>query len=468
MKLFGTDGIRGVAGKFPLDRRTVKRIGLSVAEILKKKKSKPAVLIGRDTRKSGAMIVSELKKGFSSAGVQVKDLGVIPTPGVAYMSRHNAVLAGIVVSASHNPYKDNGIKIFSTKGTKLSDALENKIEKCIHRNLQKTAGKFPKKSRLKNNGANAAASVSQYEKFLQGQFTDGLSLKNTKIVLDCANGSAHKIAPRIFSNFGANILALNVSPDGYNINENCGSLHVQNLSKEVIKNKAFCGIAFDGDADRVIFVDEKGDIRDGDFILAIISKFWKKLGKLKNNTLVSTVMANLGLVKAMDEQGIKLVKASVGDRYVYEAMVKNGAVVGGEQSGHIIFRNILPTGDGILSAIELLNVALKSGKTISELSSVMKKYPQVLLNTKVEEKLPLQSLKETSKLIKGFQNKLNKNGRILVRYSGTENLLRVMVEGLEIDFISNIAKQISEVAVREIEKITDGRCKKSLPAGRQA
>jgi phosphoglucosamine mutase len=450
MRLFGTDGIRGVAGKFPLDKPTVRKLGCAAAKILKVKRKGGVFLLGRDTRLSGPAIAKDLRAGLSSVGVGACDLGVIPTPGIAYLTSKYPVLAGAVVSASHNPFADNGIKFFGHRGTKLPDSVELKIEKTLKdyiagRPIQKQI-RAGKSNFLKSR----ASLIKEYRDFLKSAFPKDLSLKGLKVVADCANGATVNYAAPVLCGLGAEVILINVEPNGTNINNGCGSLHPEKLSAQVRLNKADCGVAFDGDGDRAVFVDSNGEVRDGDFILALISDFWKRSGKLQNNTLVTTVMANLGLVKAMGARGINVVQTPVGDRYVFEAMSKYKAGLGGEQSGHIIFGDYLCTGDGILSALQVLAVMRRTGKPLSELCGVMTKYPQVLINTKVAKRVPLESLRSTSELIKNTESKLKTDGRVLVRYSGTENLLRVMIEGIDKAQITSMAKDISDTAQKEI------------------
>lgn len=446
MEFFGTDGIRGKADTFPFDNNTVSLIGYVLAESLDKKGN--GILIGRDTRLSGKRILNALKNGINSAGITVTDLGVLPTPAVSYVLKNNDYQAGIVISASHNPYSDNGIKFFSSKGTKLPDKIEKKLEKTLVKYI-KEKKVLPKKSKIKNiSGKNL---VKQYKNFLVS-LVEKNALKNKTIVIDCANGASYKIAPEILKKLKANTVVINDKPTGKNINLNCGALHPETVAEVVKNRKAFCGFAFDGDADRVISVDEKGVVRDGDYYLGVVSKYLKDTGKLKNNTLVITVMANLGLIKAAKREKINIITSKVGDRYVYEDLKKYKAVIGGEQSGHIIFKQLLDTGDGIVSALQLLNILIKENKTLSQMCNGIKKYPQVLINEKVLKKIPLKDLKETSKFIKQTEKKLGNDGRVLVRYSGTENLLRVMLEGQNKKEIKNLAKKIVKIAKKEIEK----------------
>ena len=446
MRLFGTDGIRGKAGKFPLDLETIKTLGLSASRVLKRSHLKPVVIMGRDTRESGKEISAALKAGFAAAGVDVWDAGILPTPGISYLVKKYPVMAGVVISASHNPYQDNGIKFFSHQGTKLPDAVESRIEELLHK---KSGAVFPAEKR-KGKIKDTAGLIGQYEKFLEKALGKNISLKGLKILVDCANGATYKAGPAVLSALGAEVIPVNVSPNGRNINKNCGSLHAENLARLTLKNKADCAVAFDGDGDRVIFVDEKGVTRDGDFLLDIIAGYLKEKGKLANNTLVTTVMANLGLVKSMKKRRIEFAVAKVGDRYVYEQMVKTGAVIGGEQSGHIIFRNLMQTGDGILSALQILSIMKEKKQPLSRLCAGVRKYPQVLLNTRVEKKIPIEKLSKTKESIRMAEQALRSDGRVLVRYSGTENLLRVMIEGLDINSITDMARKISDIAKKEI------------------
>ena len=446
MRLFGTDGIRGKAGEFPLDDKTVKKLGISASKVLRKSHLKPAVIMGRDTRESGKQISEALKEGFAAAGVDVWDAGVLPTPGISYLVKKYPVMAGVVISASHNPYRDNGIKFFSHQGTKLSDSVETEIEDLLNKQATHPASK--RKGKIKK----MPGLDKEYEKFLETSLGKNISLAGLKILVDCANGSAYKAGPGVLSFLGAKVIPVNVKPNGKNINKNCGSLHAGSLARLTLKNKADCAVAFDGDGDRVIFVDEKGTTRDGDFLLDIIAGYLKEKGKLNNNTLVTTVMANLGLVKAMKKRKIAMAITKVGDRYVYEQMAKTGAVVGGEQSGHIIFRNLMQTGDGILSAIRVLSIMKEKNQPLSRLCANVIKYPQVLLNTKVEKKIPIEKLSRTRQSIRNSEEELGSDGRVLVRYSGTENLLRVMIEGLDINEITNMAHKISDTAREEIQE----------------
>ena len=447
MKFFGTDGIRGKSNKFPFDNKTVSLIGYVLAETLDKKGN--GVLIGRDTRESCNRIFKALQKGINSAKIKVIDLGIVPTPAVAYLLKRNNYQAGIVISASHNPYLDNGIKFFSSKGTKLPDKIENKLEKNLVKyiNEKKVLNKSVK---IKN--VSGKKIIKQYVDFLISLMPKN-SLKNKTIAIDCANGASYKIAPEVLKKLSAKVIVINNKPTGKNINLSCGALHPEKVAEVAKKEKAFCGFAFDGDADRVISVDDKGIIRDGDFFLGVVAKYLKDNNKLKNNTLVTTVMANLGLLKATKQIKVNVVTSKVGDRYVYENLKKYKAIIGGEQSGHIIFKQLLDTGDGIVSALQLLNILVKENKTLSQMCSWIKKYPQVLINEKVVEKIPLDKLLQTTKYIKQIEKKLGNNGRVLVRYSGTEKLLRVMLEGKDKKEIKQMANNIISLAKKEIKDL---------------
>ncbi|MDD5101714.1 MAG: phosphoglucosamine mutase [Endomicrobiaceae bacterium] len=449
MEFFGTDGIRGNSNEFPFDNKTVSLIGYVLAKNIAKNGN--GILIGRDTRESGNRILKALQRGINEAGVKVIDLGVVPTPAVAYLLKHNNYQAGIVISASHNPYHDNGIKFFNSKGMKLPDAIETKLEKELVKYINKKK-EIVLKNKIKNQSGKSL--IKQYQNFLISLLPKN-SLKNKKIIIDCANGASYKIAQDVLKKLKATVVVINNKPTGKNINLNCGALHPEVVSGIVKKENAFCGFAFDGDADRVIAVDDKGVVRDGDYFLAVVAKHLKGNNKLKNNTLVITVMANLGLLKAMKEAGINTVVSKVGDRYVYDDLKKHKAILGGEQSGHIIFKNLLDTGDGIISALQLLNilVAGSGNNKLSDLCSWIKKYPQILINEKVVKKIPIKDLPETSKLINKIELKLADNGRVLVRYSGTENLLRVMIEGQDKTEIKKLAQDIINIAKQEISKL---------------
>jgi len=436
-KLFGTDGIRGIAGKYPLEADFIKKIGSAAAAIINDS-SKKEFILGCDTRESSSWISKALCDGITAAGVDVFDCGVFPTPAVAYITTIRGSSAGCVISASHNSAEFNGIKFFSNEGIKISDDKELEIEKLT---LSKNFNKSEKPAGKYEVSDNYADDI--YTKFLYSTLPRDFDLSGLKIVLDCANGANYKIAPEAFSHLKAEIITLSVSPDGKNINKNCGSLHLKNLQNAVVENHCDFGLAFDGDGDRCIFVDETGEIRDGDCLIAIAADELNKKGELKNNSVVATVMANFGFNIAMERDGIKIISSAVGDKYVHDEMIKNDVILGGEQSGHIIFRNFLNTGDGLLTSIQISAIIKKSKKSLSQLSETMKKYPQILLNVKVEKKIPIAENKKLSDVIKSVEKKLNGNGRVLVRYSGTEPLLRIMVEGPGEKVINQYAQEIA-------------------------
>ncbi len=444
MKFFGTDGIRGDSSKFPFDSKTLFIIGRSLAELLDSQKP---VLIIRDTRESGKRIQKALAEGIFDAGVKTVFGGIMPTPAASFLLSTGKYCAAVVISASHNPYIDNGIKIFGPKGQKLTDAVEEKIEKSINKYLDAEKQFKKKKISLKENND----LLKLYETFIVKSFKKD-SLKGKIIVVDCANGASYKSAPDVFKKLGAKVIAFNIKPDGKNINLNCGALHPEFAAQKVKEHKAFCGFAFDGDADRLICIDENGFVRDGDYFLASMARYLKKENKLKNNILVTTVMANTGLMKAMKSEKIKTITSKVGDRYVLEDIKKHKASLGGEQSGHFIFNDILSTGDGLLSAVQLLSAIKNTGLTMSEFFAGIEKFPQELINKKVAEKIPFEKLPISSNLIKKYEKELGDDGRILVRYSGTEKLLRVMVEGKNKQEIKKIAEDISSTMEKEISE----------------
>jgi len=455
-KLFGTDGIRGIAGKYPLTPEFVEKIGIVSAEILthhfltsqlssqKVPSTKPTIIIGRDTRESGKMIFDGLAKGLIEREVDVLDCGVITTPAISYLTQSTNSLAGIVISASHNPYQYNGIKLFSNSGTKLPDEVESKIEEKLK------ASETSKTKEKKGNIIPFPEAKEKYIEFIKKSIPQGVNFSGLKMVIDCANGSVSEIAPRIFRGLGAGVIVVNNAPDGKNINEGCGSLHLEIIQKAVKANRADLGFAFDGDGDRVLFTDEKGSDLDGDHLMALCAECLKRKGKLKNNTLVVTSMSNLGLLLAMERLGIRVLQTKVGDRYVLEEMLKSGATLGGEQAGHIIFLDYGKTGDGLITALRVLYIIREEKKPLSELAGIMERAPQVLINVEVKERKPFTALPLTSKLIKEAESTLGREGRILVRYSGTEPLARVMVEGKDRENIEKIAKNISQAIKKEL------------------
>lgn len=444
-KFFGTDGIRGIAGKHPLIPDFVKKIGAAAANIISQdigNNAEKEIVLGCDTRESSRWIVEKLAEGITAAGINIVDLGVISTPAVSYIASVRNAMAGCVVSASHNPAEFNGIKFFSNTGTKIPDSMEEEIEKLLlDDNFSAGAGSS---AETINSKANL---VKSYSDFVVNTVMKGGDLSGVKVALDCANGANSVIAPSVFAALKAELTVLSAAPNGKNINKNCGSLHMQNLTAAVKETNADFGIAYDGDADRCLFVDETGEIRDGDYLIAIAAIYFKNKGLLKNNAVVATVMANLGFFKAMDNSGINVYKSGVGDKYVYEELKKAGAILGGEQSGHIIFRDYMNTGDGLLTSLVIAQIIKTTGRTLSELSAVLKKYPQVLLNVAVKNKIPVEDSPATAAAIKTAEEKMKDNGRILVRYSGTEPLLRIMVEGPEENMINEIARSIAATIV---------------------
>ena len=429
-KLFGTDGIRGVAGQPPLDPPTVYAVGLALAHHLTPDQPgvAPHVLIGQDTRESSDWIAATLTAGLTAGGATVESAGVITTPAVAFLTRAHKLHAGIVISASHNPWQDNGIKLFGPDGYKLPDETELAIEDEIFRRLGSSAGLQPEVSGPPQvNDADRA----EYVRFLL-EAVPGLSLDGRCIVVDCANGAASAIAPQLFaelnSNGGGEVLLTHASPDGRNINENCGALHPGVIAAEVVKHKASMGITFDGDADRALFADENGKVVNGDAVLLLAARDLAARGLLTNSTVVATTMSNMGLEAALKRSHIQMLRAPVGDKYVLEQMLATGAALGGEQSGHIIFSGRSTTGDGLLTALLLLDIVHRSGQTLAQLTADLKTFPQVIVNVHVREKRPLDQIPVVAAAIAAAESELADSGRVVIRYSGTEALARVMIE----------------------------------------
>ncbi len=445
-RLFGTDGARGVANT-ELTCELSMQIGRAAAMVLSKNLNgkKPKVLIGLDTRASSQMLENAITAGLCSVGANVLKLGVVPTPAVAYLVKEYGYDAGIMISASHNPCEYNGIKIFQSNGFKLPDALEEEIEAIILDN----ATEIP--TPIGGGVGNARRKVDAINDYIEHLLSaTNMSFKGYKIALDCANGSSSVSAEEVFTRLGAEVVVISDKPDGVNINKDCGSTHLENLQKVVVENGCDMGFAFDGDADRMLAVDHTGAVVDGDKCIAICAKHMKELGKLKKDTAVVTVMSNMGFFKFCEENGIKCEKTKVGDRYVLENMVENGYSIGGEQSGHIIFLKYATTGDGQLSAIQLLAVVKDTGKTLKELADEMEVYPQVLINVRVSNfgKAQFAKDKEVQNAIKQVEQALGDEGRILVRLSGTEPLVRVMLEGKDYDKIKELGESVAQV-VRE-------------------
>lgn len=446
MKLFGTDGIRGVANKSPMTPFQIVKVGVALTNYFRKTKShKPKIIIGKDTRLSGYMLETSLSAGITAMGGDVLLVGPMPTPGIAFLTKNINADAGVVISASHNPFEDNGIKIFAASGMKLSEDAEREIEKtALSANIHHL---LPEPSKIGKN-VRVEDALGRYIVFLKSSLPRDFSLEGFKIVLDCANGATYKVAPMIFSELRAKTKAIGVSPDGTNINKNCGSLHPENLARIVVREKADIGLAFDGDGDRLIAVDDRGEIVSGDEIIAIAADFLKKRRELNNNFVVGTVMINYGLRKFLEERKIKYALTPVGDRFVLEEMIRRGAVLGGENSGHIIFLSHHTTGDGILTALQILAIMKATGKKLSELRKVMRVYPQVLLNVPVEKKIDFMKTPHIAVSIHEAEKRLEGRGRVLVRYSGTQPLLRIMVEGTSKKEISEIADDIRKVFER--------------------
>lgn len=422
-KLFGTDGMRGEAGTFPLDEKTIYVVGKSLAKQFKEKLGKtPKFITGKDTRESGTWIEKALHAGILSEQGEAISADVITTPGVAFITQRYEFDAGIVISASHNPFHDNGIKIFSPSGKKIDEATERQIEKEIYTSENES------QDSIEVDISKAAEFQNSYLDYLAEEFKS-LSLNNLKIVLDCANGASSNLAPKLFEKFGAEIITIFNQPDGKNINANCGSTHIENLQAKVLEENADFGVAFDGDADRSLFVDSKGNLVDGDAVLWITAQFLQSHSKLKKDTVVATVMSNLGLEVALKSKNINLLRTSVGDKYVLQSLLENDLSVGGEQSGHIIFPFRSLVGDGMLTALFLLETMFETGKSLEDLVSGFQRFPQILVNVKVKEKRPFEEVAEIVESSKQVEAELGGKGRLLLRYSGTENLARVMIEG---------------------------------------
>lgn len=445
-KLFGTDGIRGEAGKYPLDTPTITAIGVSLTKHLKDENGgQPNFIIGRDTRESGEWIEQALKKGASSAGAMCESAGVITTPGVAYLTKSGDFDAGIVISASHNPFQDNGLKVFLPSGKKLDKETESLIETDIHNGISDL------ETEIDDSGESQSSSQYQqnYLDHLIGEFEE-LDLSDVKMIVDCANGAASKTAPALFRHFGAEVIAIYDQPDGKNINQDCGSLHLDKLQAKLIEEGADFGVAFDGDADRALFVDEKGELVDGDATLWIMSQHLQSEGRLSQDTVVATVMSNIGLEVALNTRGIKLIRAAVGDKYVLKELLSSGASIGGEQSGHIIFPNRSLVGDGMQTALYLLEALQYNASSLAKMRRGFHQFPQILVNVRVKEKLPFDEVPQISSAANQLDEELGETGRLLLRYSGTENLARVMIEGEDQDDIEQKANWLADIIREQI------------------
>ena len=449
--LFGTDGIRGEAGRFPLDAATVNTIGFSLARHLAETLAEPVIVIGRDTRESGEWLEQALIEGATQAGARCLSAGVITTPGVAFLTRNLHAAAGVVISASHNPYQDNGIKIFSPSGEKIDESLERQIESDVDKAFKADERKSNlKKSDLNPTSARSASLRNDYFNFLANEIAHGLSLRGLTIVVDCANGASTEFAPKLFETLGARIIAINATPDGRNINLNSGSLHIDSLTETVVKQKADLGVAFDGDADRSLFVDEKGGYVDGDATLWVLANHLKNHKQLNDDTVVATVMSNIGLEVAFRAAGIKLVRTDVGDKYVLDELLRLGASLGGEQSGHVILPALSLAGDGMITALCLLRALREADKTLAEMTDGFQRYPQILVNVRVREKVPFDRLSSVQAEAKEVEERLSHKGRLLLRYSGTEPLARIMIEGEKQFEIEDYAQRIANAIKREI------------------
>jgi len=425
-RLFGTDGIRGEANRYPMNSQIAFGVGQAVAHLFKKDSHRPKIIIGKDTRISGYMLEGSLEAGVTSMGGNPYLVGVLPTPGIAFVTQSMRADAGIVISASHNPYEDNGIKVFNGAGSKLSDEQEEHIEDLI---LNDKLTSLLPPPREMGQAYRMEDVHGRYIVFLKNTFPRELSMEGMKMVLDVANGATYKVAPEAFAELGADVEVIHNTPNGLNINDNCGSQHTGDLKQRVVERKASLGLAFDGDGDRLIAVDEKGREVTGDQILLMCAHTLKEQGKLKNNLLVSTVMSNLGLRVACKKYGLRHYASKVGDRYVLEDMLRLGGVVGGEESGHVLFLDHHTTGDGIVTAMQVIAAMVRTGKPMSKLAAMMDVFPQKLINVNVKKKPDITSVPEIQRAVRLVEKELGDQGRVLIRYSGTQNMCRVMVEG---------------------------------------
>jgi phosphoglucosamine mutase len=442
-KLFGTDGVRGVANLDPMTSEMAMQLGRAAAHLFMRRAGRHQIVIGKDTRISGYMLESALTSGICSMGVDVLLVGPMPTPAIAFLTRSLRADAGVMISASHNPYQDNGIKFFSNDGFKLPDEMEARIEELIVSNgiahLRPTADAIGKAYRIDD-------AEGRYIEFVKRSLPRDLDFQGIKVVVDCANGAAYKVAPKVLCELGVRVEVIGDKPDGMNINAGCGAVHPELLQKAVCEQGAHLGVALDGDADRAIFVCEQGRVVDGDHIMAMLALDLHRQGQLAKQTVVGTVMSNFGLELAMTKAGITLARTAVGDRYLLERMSAEGYNFGGEQSGHFIFLDHNTTGDGLISALQVLSLMKRTEKSLSELAKAMTAVPQVLLNVKVTKKPNLDTVLELQRAIRESEQRLNGSGRVLVRYSGTEPLLRVMVEGECNDTIREVANHLVDVA----------------------
>ncbi|HEX4037418.1 MAG TPA: phosphoglucosamine mutase [Acidobacteriaceae bacterium] len=443
-KLFGTDGIRAVAGEAPLDKKTIYAVGLALAHQLRASHSEPRVLLGMDTRESSEWIAATLTAGLREGGAALENAGVITTPGIAWLTRRRGFSAGVVISASHNPWQDNGIKVFGSDGYKLPDDTELLIEAEIFRRLETLEAS--------SNGAAPLVQTSdraEYEEFLRSA-VPGVSLSGLRVVLDCANGAASPIAPELFAHLGGAIHLTHATPDGRNINANCGALHPEVVAAETKKLGADLGVTFDGDADRAMFADAHGKVVNGDAVMLLAARDMQGRGILSNGTVVATTMSNMGLEAALRRDGIRMLRAPVGDKYVLERMQHEKASLGGEQSGHILFPHLATTGDGLLTALVVLDIVRRSGRSLHELVADLKVFPQVIVNVRVREKKPLEGIATVVDTIRAAEEELADSGRVVVRYSGTEALARVMIEAESEEAMRRHANRIAEAIRAEL------------------
>ncbi|NJC88269.1 MAG: phosphoglucosamine mutase [Desulfuromonas sp.] len=453
-KLFGTDGVRGVANIHPMTAETALQLGRAAAYLFKHRDRRSRIVIGKDTRLSGYMLESALVAGICSMGVDALLVGPLPTPGIAFLTASMRADAGVVISASHNPYQDNGIKFFARDGFKLPDEVEAHLEQLVFTpssidELRPTASEVGKAFRIDD-------AVGRYVVFLKNSFPKEFDLVGLKIVLDCAHGAAYKVAPEVFTELGAEVIPYGVKPNGTNINAGCGSMHPEVIAGAVREHGAHLGIALDGDADRCIFVDEHGNEVDGDHILAICGTHLIAQDKLPQRTVVATVMSNVGLDIALKRAGGRVVKTAVGDRYVVEEMRRHDYRLGGEQSGHMIFLDHNTTGDGVISALQVLAIMQQTGRPLSELAGVMTALPQVLVNVRVRERRPIEQVPEIARKVQGVTDHLGDDGRVLIRYSGTEPLLRIMLEGQDQQEITALANDIARTVETHLGAVAGG------------
>jgi len=441
MRLFGTDGIRGEANSYPMTPEVALRVGQAVGFIFRDKGRHRRIIIGKDTRLSGYMLEMALASGVLSMGAEAWLVGPLPTPAVAFLTRDLRAEAGVMISASHNPFYDNGIKIFGADGFKLSDELEERIEELLETT---SLDEFRARGEAIGKARRVEDARGRYMVYLKRAFPEDLNLDGLKIVVDCAHGATYHVAPELFEELGAEVVRTGCAPDGLNINRECGALYPQALQRRVLEEEAHLGVAFDGDGDRLVLVDEKGRTVDGDYLLACLAVHLKERGSLPGDTVVATVMSNLGLERFLDSRGIRLIRTPVGDRYVVEEMRRGGYLLGGEQSGHIVFLDQATTGDGILTALRVLAVLVREEKPASEILSLFDRVPQVLRNVKVRRKVPPEEIEGLSERLESARKTLGKKGRVLVRASGTEPKYRVMVEGEDREFIETLAEELAD------------------------